>query len=152
MSCVLVLHRLPEEKAQCHTVPRERNHHCKPEEGCEIRAGWASTYAFFSKYNQSCSLSLTQLFFKNHAFQCMPACWHLVCAGFSSPGFQVVGGENSGRSDLGTIISSITPGGPADVNGCLKPGRLIIFFPCVGGVWCFCASLQPQGCSFLVVH
>lgn len=24
--------------------------------------------------------------------------------------------------DLGTIISSITPGGPADVNGCLKPG------------------------------
>lgn len=47
---------------------------------------------------------------------------------FSSPGFQVVGGENSGRSDLGTIISSITPGGPADVNGCLKPGRLIFFF------------------------
>ncbi|XP_008295321.1 tyrosine-protein phosphatase non-receptor type 13 isoform X2 [Stegastes partitus] len=36
-------------------------------------------------------------------------------------GFQVVGGENSGRTDLGTIISSITPGGPADVNGCLKP-------------------------------
>uniref|UniRef100_A0A3Q3FNV7 PDZ domain-containing protein n=1 Tax=Labrus bergylta TaxID=56723 RepID=A0A3Q3FNV7_9LABR len=39
--------------------------------------------------------------------------------------FQVVGGENSGRMDLGTIISSITPGGPADVNGCLKPDRLI---------------------------
>lgn len=39
-----------------------------------------------------------------------------------SLGFQVVGGENSGRMDLGTIISSITPGGPADVNGCLKPG------------------------------
>lgn len=37
-------------------------------------------------------------------------------------GFQIVGGENSGRMDLGTIISSITPGGPADVNGCLKPG------------------------------
>uniref|UniRef100_A0A3Q1FT41 Tyrosine-protein phosphatase non-receptor type 13 n=1 Tax=Acanthochromis polyacanthus TaxID=80966 RepID=A0A3Q1FT41_9TELE len=39
--------------------------------------------------------------------------------------FQVVGGENSGRTDLGTIVSSITPGGPADVNGCLKPDRLI---------------------------
>lgn len=26
--------------------------------------------------------------------------------------------------DLGTIVSSITPGGPADVNGHLKPGRL----------------------------
>ncbi|XP_030598191.1 tyrosine-protein phosphatase non-receptor type 13 isoform X2 [Archocentrus centrarchus] len=41
-------------------------------------------------------------------------------------GFQVVGGENSGRADLGTIISSITPGGPADVNGCLKPGDRLI--------------------------
>ncbi|XP_070780338.1 tyrosine-protein phosphatase non-receptor type 13 isoform X2 [Enoplosus armatus] len=41
-------------------------------------------------------------------------------------GFQVVGGENSGRMDLGTIISSVTPGGPADVNGCLKPGDRLI--------------------------
>ncbi|XP_029300325.1 tyrosine-protein phosphatase non-receptor type 13 isoform X2 [Cottoperca gobio] len=41
-------------------------------------------------------------------------------------GFQVVGGENSGRTDLGTIISSITPGGPADVNDCLKPGDRLI--------------------------
>ncbi|XP_069026225.1 tyrosine-protein phosphatase non-receptor type 13 isoform X2 [Embiotoca jacksoni] len=41
-------------------------------------------------------------------------------------GFQVVGGENSGRTDLGTIVSSITPGGPADVNGCLKPGDRLI--------------------------
>uniref|UniRef100_A0A669C882 Tyrosine-protein phosphatase non-receptor type 13 n=1 Tax=Oreochromis niloticus TaxID=8128 RepID=A0A669C882_ORENI len=41
-------------------------------------------------------------------------------------GFQVVGGENSGRADLGTIISSITPGGPADINGCLKPGDRLI--------------------------
>ncbi|KAM3599920.1 uncharacterized protein V6R79_013813 [Siganus canaliculatus] len=41
-------------------------------------------------------------------------------------GFQVVGGEDSGRTDLGTIISSITPGGPADVNGCLKPGDRLI--------------------------
>uniref|UniRef100_H3C1Z1 Tyrosine-protein phosphatase non-receptor type 13 n=1 Tax=Tetraodon nigroviridis TaxID=99883 RepID=H3C1Z1_TETNG len=41
-------------------------------------------------------------------------------------GFQVVGGEDSGRADLGTIISSITPGGPADVNGSLKPGDRLI--------------------------
>ncbi|XP_031716160.1 tyrosine-protein phosphatase non-receptor type 13 isoform X2 [Anarrhichthys ocellatus] len=41
-------------------------------------------------------------------------------------GFQVVGGENSGQMDLGTIISSITPRGPADVNGCLKPGDRLI--------------------------
>uniref|UniRef100_A0A667X473 Tyrosine-protein phosphatase non-receptor type 20 n=1 Tax=Myripristis murdjan TaxID=586833 RepID=A0A667X473_9TELE len=41
-------------------------------------------------------------------------------------GFQIVGGENSGRMGLGTIISSITPGGPADVNGCLKPGDRLI--------------------------
>ncbi|XP_028273173.1 tyrosine-protein phosphatase non-receptor type 13 isoform X3 [Parambassis ranga] len=41
-------------------------------------------------------------------------------------GFQVVGGENTGRSDLGTIVSSVTPGGPADVNGCLKPGDRLI--------------------------
>ncbi len=46
-----------------------------------------------------------------------------VCLCLCSPGFQVVGGENSGRMDLGTIISSVTPGGPADVNGCLKPGK-----------------------------
>ncbi|XP_074546202.1 tyrosine-protein phosphatase non-receptor type 13 isoform X2 [Halichoeres trimaculatus] len=41
-------------------------------------------------------------------------------------GFQVVGGENSGRMDLGTIVSSVTPGGPADVSGCLKPGDRLI--------------------------
>uniref|UniRef100_A0A6Q2WWW7 Tyrosine-protein phosphatase non-receptor type 13 n=1 Tax=Esox lucius TaxID=8010 RepID=A0A6Q2WWW7_ESOLU len=41
-------------------------------------------------------------------------------------GFQIVGGENSGRVDLGTFISSITPGGPADVNGILKPGDRLI--------------------------
>uniref|UniRef100_A0A672SN06 Tyrosine-protein phosphatase non-receptor type 13-like n=1 Tax=Sinocyclocheilus grahami TaxID=75366 RepID=A0A672SN06_SINGR len=40
--------------------------------------------------------------------------------------FQVVGGENSGRQDLGTIISSITPCGPADINGCLKPGDRLL--------------------------
>ncbi|XP_038130998.1 tyrosine-protein phosphatase non-receptor type 13 isoform X2 [Cyprinodon tularosa] len=41
-------------------------------------------------------------------------------------GFQVVGGESSGSSNLGTIISSITPGGPADLNGQLKPGDRLI--------------------------
>uniref|UniRef100_A0A671RBF6 Tyrosine-protein phosphatase non-receptor type 13-like n=1 Tax=Sinocyclocheilus anshuiensis TaxID=1608454 RepID=A0A671RBF6_9TELE len=41
-------------------------------------------------------------------------------------GFQVVGGENSGSQDLGTIISSITPGGPAEINGCLKPGDRLL--------------------------
>lgn len=46
-----------------------------------------------------------------------------LCVCVCSPGFQVVGGENSGRVDLGTFISSITPGGPADVNGSIKPGR-----------------------------
>ncbi|KAK7896520.1 hypothetical protein WMY93_021845 [Mugilogobius chulae] len=41
-------------------------------------------------------------------------------------GFQIVGGETSGRRDLGTIVSAITPGGPADVNGRLKPGDRLI--------------------------
>ncbi|XP_039528650.1 tyrosine-protein phosphatase non-receptor type 13 isoform X1 [Pimephales promelas] len=41
-------------------------------------------------------------------------------------GFQVVGGENSGCQDLGSFISSITPGGPADINGCLKPGDRLL--------------------------
>lgn len=59
---------------------------------------------------------------------CVYLCVISVCTYVCSPGFQVVGGENSGRSDLGTIISSITPGGPADVNGCLKPGRVVFCF------------------------
>ncbi|KAM4720013.1 tyrosine-protein phosphatase non-receptor type 13 isoform 2-T3 [Anableps anableps] len=41
-------------------------------------------------------------------------------------GFQVVGGESSGRTNPGTIVSSITPGGPADLNGHLKPGDRLI--------------------------
>ncbi|XP_051955635.1 tyrosine-protein phosphatase non-receptor type 13-like isoform X5 [Xyrauchen texanus] len=41
-------------------------------------------------------------------------------------GFHVVGGENSGQHDLGTLISSITPGGPADMNSCLKPGDRLL--------------------------
>ncbi|XP_036194682.1 tyrosine-protein phosphatase non-receptor type 13 isoform X11 [Myotis myotis] len=36
-------------------------------------------------------------------------------------GFQIIGGEKMGRLDLGVFISSITPGGPADLDGCLKP-------------------------------
>ncbi|XP_062868061.1 tyrosine-protein phosphatase non-receptor type 13 [Trichomycterus rosablanca] len=41
-------------------------------------------------------------------------------------GFQISGGESAGRTDLGTIISSITPGGPADVDGHLKPGDRLL--------------------------
>lgn len=41
-------------------------------------------------------------------------------------GFQIVGGEKTGRLDLGVFISSITPGGPADLDGCLKPGDRLI--------------------------
>nr|XP_044998508.1 tyrosine-protein phosphatase non-receptor type 13 isoform X13 [Jaculus jaculus] len=41
-------------------------------------------------------------------------------------GFQILGGEKMGRLDLGVFISSITPGGPADLDGCLKPGDRLI--------------------------
>ncbi|XP_040334999.1 tyrosine-protein phosphatase non-receptor type 13 isoform X8 [Herpailurus yagouaroundi] len=41
-------------------------------------------------------------------------------------GFQIIGGEKMGRLDLGVFISSITPGGPADLDGCLKPGDRLI--------------------------
>ncbi|XP_019060495.1 tyrosine-protein phosphatase non-receptor type 13 isoform X14 [Fukomys damarensis] len=41
-------------------------------------------------------------------------------------GFQIIGGEKMGRLDLGVFISSITPGGPADLDGCLKPGVRLI--------------------------
>ncbi|XP_039701726.1 tyrosine-protein phosphatase non-receptor type 13 isoform X11 [Pteropus medius] len=41
-------------------------------------------------------------------------------------GFQIIGGEKMGRLDLGVFISSITPGGPADLHGCLKPGDRLI--------------------------
>nr|XP_046161131.1 tyrosine-protein phosphatase non-receptor type 13 isoform X2 [Oncorhynchus gorbuscha] len=44
----------------------------------------------------------------------------------SGLGFQRVGGQNSGHVDLSTFISSIIPGGPADINGCLKPGDRLI--------------------------
>ncbi|XP_043827832.1 tyrosine-protein phosphatase non-receptor type 13 isoform X3 [Dromiciops gliroides] len=41
-------------------------------------------------------------------------------------GFQIVGGEKTGRLDLGVFISSVTPGGPADLDGSLKPGDRLI--------------------------
>ncbi|XP_037385445.2 LOW QUALITY PROTEIN: tyrosine-protein phosphatase non-receptor type 13 [Talpa occidentalis] len=41
-------------------------------------------------------------------------------------GFQIIGGEKMGRLDLGIFISSIIPGGPADLDGCLKPGDRLI--------------------------
>lgn len=41
-------------------------------------------------------------------------------------GFQIMGGETTGKLDLGIFISSITPGGPADMDGRLKPGDRLI--------------------------
>ncbi|KAM4854455.1 tyrosine-protein phosphatase non-receptor type 13 isoform 5-T5 [Thomomys bottae] len=41
-------------------------------------------------------------------------------------GFQIIGGEKMGRLDLGVFVSSVTPGGPADMDGCLKPGDRLI--------------------------
>lgn len=66
-----------------------------------------------------CPLKFVPLYFIYFSAHNSPKI-HDVCV--CCLGFQVVGGEDSGRADLGTIISSITPGGPADVNGSLKPG------------------------------
>nr|XP_016849273.1 PREDICTED: tyrosine-protein phosphatase non-receptor type 13 isoform X4 [Anolis carolinensis] len=41
-------------------------------------------------------------------------------------GFQITGGEKTGKLDLGIFIHSITPGGPADLEGSLKPGDRLI--------------------------
>ncbi|XP_018108660.1 tyrosine-protein phosphatase non-receptor type 13 isoform X2 [Xenopus laevis] len=41
-------------------------------------------------------------------------------------GFQIVGGDTCGKVELGIFISSITPGGPADLDGRLKPGDRLI--------------------------
>uniref|UniRef100_A0A8C3KSC1 Tyrosine-protein phosphatase non-receptor type 13 n=1 Tax=Calidris pygmaea TaxID=425635 RepID=A0A8C3KSC1_9CHAR len=41
-------------------------------------------------------------------------------------GFQIVGGEKMGKLDLGIFIHSVIPGGPADLEGSLKPGHRLI--------------------------
>ncbi|XP_078532408.1 tyrosine-protein phosphatase non-receptor type 13 isoform X3 [Lissotriton helveticus] len=41
-------------------------------------------------------------------------------------GFKIAGGENAGKLDLGIFISSIIPGGPAHLDGCLKTGDRLI--------------------------
>uniref|UniRef100_A0A7M4F696 Tyrosine-protein phosphatase non-receptor type 13 n=1 Tax=Crocodylus porosus TaxID=8502 RepID=A0A7M4F696_CROPO len=41
-------------------------------------------------------------------------------------GFKIVGGEKAGKLDLGIFIHSIIPGGPADLEGSLKPGHRLI--------------------------
>ncbi|XP_063271048.1 tyrosine-protein phosphatase non-receptor type 13 isoform X2 [Prinia subflava] len=41
-------------------------------------------------------------------------------------GFQIVGGERTGKLDLGIFIHSVIPGGPADLEGTLKPGHRLI--------------------------
>nr|XP_056711281.1 tyrosine-protein phosphatase non-receptor type 13 [Euleptes europaea] len=41
-------------------------------------------------------------------------------------GFQITGGEKTGKLDLGIFIRSVTPGGPADLQGSLKPGDRLI--------------------------
>uniref|UniRef100_A0A8C8RFD2 Tyrosine-protein phosphatase non-receptor type 13 n=1 Tax=Pelusios castaneus TaxID=367368 RepID=A0A8C8RFD2_9SAUR len=41
-------------------------------------------------------------------------------------GFQIVGGEKTGKLELGIFIHSVIPGGPADLDGSLKPGDRLI--------------------------
>ncbi|XP_074761049.1 tyrosine-protein phosphatase non-receptor type 13 isoform X6 [Athene noctua] len=41
-------------------------------------------------------------------------------------GFQIVGGEKTGKLDLGIFIHSVIPGGPADLEGSLKSGHRLI--------------------------
>ena len=41
-------------------------------------------------------------------------------------GIIIVGGENTGKLDLGVFVKSITPGGPADEDGRIHPGDRII--------------------------
>ncbi|XP_069092215.1 tyrosine-protein phosphatase non-receptor type 13 isoform X3 [Pleurodeles waltl] len=41
-------------------------------------------------------------------------------------GFKITGGENAGKLDLGIFISSIIPGGPAHLDGCLQTGDRLI--------------------------
>lgn len=49
--------------------------------------------------------------------------WRMCMLWPFSIGFQIVGGEKTGKLDLGIFIHSVTPGGPADVEGSLKPGE-----------------------------
>ncbi|XP_070614154.1 tyrosine-protein phosphatase non-receptor type 13 isoform X2 [Erythrolamprus reginae] len=41
-------------------------------------------------------------------------------------GFEITGGEKTGKFDLGIFIHSVIPGGPADLQGSLKPGDRLI--------------------------
>ncbi|XP_067828734.1 FERM and PDZ domain-containing protein 2 isoform X2 [Heptranchias perlo] len=41
-------------------------------------------------------------------------------------GFMIVGGESTGKLDLGIFIASVTPGGPADKDGRVKEGGRLI--------------------------
>ena len=41
-------------------------------------------------------------------------------------GITIVGGENTGKLDLGVFVRSVTPGGPADLDGRVRPGDRII--------------------------
>uniref|UniRef100_A0A672UUH1 Tyrosine-protein phosphatase non-receptor type 13 n=1 Tax=Strigops habroptila TaxID=2489341 RepID=A0A672UUH1_STRHB len=49
-----------------------------------------------------------------------------ACFGLFLIGFQIVGGEKTGKLDLGIFIHSVIPGGPADLEGSLKPGHRLI--------------------------
>uniref|UniRef100_A0A663DMM7 Tyrosine-protein phosphatase non-receptor type 13 n=1 Tax=Aquila chrysaetos chrysaetos TaxID=223781 RepID=A0A663DMM7_AQUCH len=49
-----------------------------------------------------------------------------ACFGPFLIGFQIVGGEKTGKLDLGIFIHSVIPGGPADLEGSLKPGHRLI--------------------------
>lgn len=44
----------------------------------------------------------------------------MVCA---YPGIVIVGEDTVGRYDLGIFVASIVPGGPADKDGRIRPGR-----------------------------
>ncbi|XP_067846546.1 tyrosine-protein phosphatase non-receptor type 13 isoform X2 [Heptranchias perlo] len=41
-------------------------------------------------------------------------------------GFQIVGGEKTGKLDLGIFVTTIMPGGPAELDGRLNPGDRLI--------------------------
>uniref|UniRef100_UPI00398F682C tyrosine-protein phosphatase non-receptor type 13 n=1 Tax=Pristiophorus japonicus TaxID=55135 RepID=UPI00398F682C len=41
-------------------------------------------------------------------------------------GFQIVGGEKTGKLDLGIFVTAIMPGGPAELDRCLNPGDRLI--------------------------